>query len=66
MNKILIILVIALVAAGFFLIITNNYDLGDKDGRIDFAKAYGGWIGKVAKNTANAVGYVIKLDWLPK
>ena len=66
MNKILIILVIALIAVGFLVISTNNYDLRDKEGRIDFAKAYGGWIGKIGKNTANAVGYVIKLDWLPK
>ena len=66
MNKILIILIIVLVAVGFIIISTNNYDLRDKDGRIEFAKAYGGWLSKIAKNTANAVGYVIKLDWLPK
>jgi len=66
MKKIIIILVAILVLIGFVILITNNYDLTTKDGRIDFAKSYVSWFEKSVKNSVNVIGYAIKLDWLPK
>jgi len=66
MKKIWIVLIIVLIAAGFFILNSNNLDLKDKEGRVEFAKTYFGWIGSIAKNTASTIGYAVKLEWLPK
>ena len=66
MKAIVIILIIALILGGLFIVSTNRYDLSTKDGRIGFAKAYSGWAGNIAKNIYSVTAYAVKLDWIPK
>ena len=66
MRRIIIILVIALLVGGIFLIATNNYNLAKKADSNEFIKSFSGWVIKVAQNSASLVGNAIKMDWVPK
>ena len=66
MKKIIVILIILLIIAGIFLVVSNNYNLTKKSDSSQFIKSYTGWVSKVFTNAVNTVGYVVKMDWLPK
>ena len=66
MRRLIIILIIAILLVGIFIIATNNLNLTKKADSNEFIKTYSGWLIKVAKNSVNTAGYVIKMDWVPK
>jgi flagellar basal body-associated protein FliL len=65
MRRLIIILIIAILLVGIFIIATNNLNLAKKADSNEFIKTYSDWMIKVAKNSVNTVGYVIKMDWVP-
>ena len=65
-KKTIIILIIAVIIAGIFLIVTNDYNLAKRSDSAEFLKSWTGWISRIATNSVNTVGYVIKLDWVPR
>ena len=66
MRRLIIILIIIVLLVGIFIIATNNLNLTKKADSNEFIKTYSDWMIKVAKNSVNTVGYVIKMDWVPK
>jgi|GEM_PF-1897068 len=65
-KKIILLLVIFLIIAGFLIVKGSGYDLKDKEDRKAFAKAYFSWTSNVVSNIADLTANAIKMDWLPK
>jgi len=55
-----------MIAAGIFLIASNGYDLTKKKDSAEFIKSFSGWAVRVGSNIGSSVGYVIRLDWIPR
>ena len=69
LNIIGLILIVFLVFSGFLIVKSNDYDLGETDDGISFAKDYSKWLWDTGKKSARVVGSVVKdvydEEWLP-
>jgi len=54
-----------LLIGAFFIISQNNLALKETGNLNKFISLYSSWFGRILDNSSNAVGYVIKMDWLP-
>ncbi len=61
--KLWLIMLIVLVIMGFIVASTFNLDMTNKDDQKTFAKAYTGFMIKVAKNVKELAGKAISQDW---
>lgn len=65
LKKILMIIIILMIAVGFFILASGDYDMTKGYGRSQFAKDYFGWTGQVIKNVGTITGNVISMNWIP-
>ena len=63
--KLLILVIVFFLIAGFFIISENKIYLKEEQGRKAFGEEYYFWMNKTFENTKSIVGYVFKMDWLP-
>lgn len=63
--KTLMIIIIFLLIGAFFIISNDNIKLNSKENVYYFLDRYGGWFDKLIENSRTAVGYAIKMEWLP-
>jgi len=54
-----------LLIGAFFIISQNNLALKETGNLNKFISLYSAWLTRILDNSSNAVGYVIKMDWLP-
>jgi len=66
MKKILIVAAIIILIAGTIIISNGHYDFNRKADVLSFLKAYGTWMGNIAKNVGDITAYAIKKPWLPQ
>ena len=64
--KIIIFVLMFLLIGALFIISENNLALKDADSRVRLKNIYISWVNKIFDNSKDLVGYVVKLDWLPK
>ena len=64
--KIYLIIIMFILIGALFIVGENNLALRYPENRAKFSQLYISWIGQTFENTGNLVGYVVKLDWLPK
>ena len=63
--KIYIFIVMLLLIGAFFIISQNNLALKETGNLNKFISLYSAWIEIILDNSSGAVGYVVKMDWLP-
>ena len=63
--KILMFIILFLLIGAFSIISNENIRLDNSENVSLFFKEYGRWFDKLAGNSKIAVGYVIKMEWLP-
>ncbi len=63
--KVYMVIVILLLASGFFIISNNELALNSLDNVATFFGLYSGWLGKIQDNFSYITGNVVELDWNP-
>ncbi len=63
--KLFLFVMVFLLLGAFFIISENNLSIRGSSNRVELGKLYVSWLGHIALNSANLVGNVVKLDWLP-
>ena len=63
--KITIVIVMFLLLGAFFIISQNNLALKNTENIDNFVSMYARWMTRIFDNGNSAVGYVVKMDWLP-
>ena len=64
--KIQIIIIKLFILGALFIISNQNLHLGVSQEREIFFDAYIGWATNIIDQIADATGYVIRFEWLPK
>ncbi|MEM0230589.1 MAG: hypothetical protein QXW00_04290 [Candidatus Woesearchaeota archaeon] len=64
---VLTVLIVAFLIVGALMIISAyQYNLATKEGALLFAGKFGRWLFQLGKNTAQVVGYAVRLRWTPE
>jgi len=63
--KVLIVVILFLLIGAFFIISNENIRLDSKENAYLFLDLYGHWIDRLAGNSKNMLGFVVKMEWLP-
>ena len=58
--------ILFLLIGAFFIISNENIKLDSKENVYYFFDKYGKWFDKLIENGKTAVGYTIKMEWLPE
>ena len=66
MGKLFIAVVIFLIIGAYLIVLRNDIDLEEREGKKTFVYKFSSWVYGVGKNVVNVVGYAIKQDWLPE
>jgi len=64
--RIYIFIVFFFLLGAFFIISEKNLHITNSEEIKVLRETYSGWIDDVFKNSADLVGHVVKLDWLPE
>jgi len=64
--KIVALILMFLIVGALFIISEKNLSLNNPENRTEFFKSYFSWLGNLGSNSKSVVGYVAKLEWLPK
>ena len=63
--KTLMFVILFLLIGAFFIISEENIKLDSKENVYYFFDKYGQWFDRLIANGKTAVGYAIKMEWLP-
>jgi hypothetical protein len=64
--KILFLVVAFLVLGALFILSEKGILLKNNENITNFVNSYSGWVKTLGENSKNLVGYISKLEWLPK
>ena len=64
--RIIAIIIMFFLLGAFFLISENKIALKYTSARQELGKLYYSWLSNLFDNSKSLMGYVVKLDWLPK
>jgi len=60
-----VLFIIFLLLGAYLVVLRNDIDLEEKEGKKRFVLKFSQWIWDTVVNTKNVVGYAIGLDWFP-
>ncbi len=63
--KILMVIIMFFLFAGFFIISEKNLTLKEEKNRVEFGKLYFEWMDNTFEDLKSVTGYVVELGWLP-
>ena len=63
--KIIMFFIFFLLVGAFFIISNEDIKMDSKENISKFFDLYGHWIDRLAGNSKNMLGFVIKMEWLP-
>jgi len=64
--KILMFVILFLLVGAFFIISNERIKLNSSENVSLLLDKYGHWVDRLFDNSKTAVGYVIKMEWLPE
>ena len=64
--KVLMFVTFFLLLGAFFIVSNEKIRLNSSENVSLFFELYGQWFDKLIDNTGTALGYVIKMEWLPE
>jgi len=64
--KFVVLILMFLIIGALFIISEKNLYMNKVENRGEFFKSYISWLNNLKENSKNIVGYVAKLEWLPK
>jgi len=63
--KLLMFIILFVLVGAFFIFSNERIQLNSPENISLFLDKYGHWIDKLAGNSKTAIGYVVKMEWLP-
>jgi len=63
--KLIMFILLFLLVGGFFIISNENIKINNKENLDVLIKLYGTWFDQLIDNSRTAVGYAVKMEWLP-
>ncbi|MFH1053083.1 MAG: hypothetical protein V1740_01575 [Candidatus Woesearchaeota archaeon] len=66
MKKLIVLFIIFILIGAYLIVLRNDIDLAEKEGKKTFIFKFSNWVWDIGKNTFNVVGYAIKQPWLPE
>ncbi len=64
--KILMFIILFMLIGAFFIVSNERIQLNSSENFSLLLDKYGHWVDRLFGNSKTAVGYVIKMEWLPK
>ena len=66
MSKVFLFIIMFLLIGAFFIVSSHKLALANSSARVEFGNLYLNWAGQLFDNSRGLVGYVVKMDWLPR
>ncbi len=60
------IIILILIIGAVFIVTTQKIDLGEKEGKVTFAKAFVKWIVQISSNLKDLTMHAISQNWIPE